>query len=77
MPRYVFDIHDGLEAHGPIGAEMADIKEARREAMQIARAHAGRPEMLDADGSAISVTVRSDKDEHVLTVRLMLSVEAG
>lgn len=75
MPHYVFDVHDGTQSRNTIGAEMASLKEARREAMQIARAYAGKPEMDDADGGVIVVQVRDATGATALTVRLVFSVE--
>ncbi len=36
MPRYYFNVHDGVETSDEVGIDLPDVKSARREAMKYA-----------------------------------------
>ncbi|GLS46232.1 DUF6894 family protein [Methylobacterium brachythecii] len=75
MPRYFFDVHDGVEVRDDVGRVFADQEGARREALQLAADYAKVVENLSASGLLV-VTVRSEAGETVAVVRLICQIDA-
>ena len=76
MPRYFFDVDDGVHVRDDIGQDCPSPEAAQAQAIQIACAYAVRPETTKADGGACLVNVRDGAGSRVLTARLVFSVGA-
>ena len=77
MPRYFFDIHDGIEFSDPNGTELSDHSAARIRAVSLATDHAKMPAMLNQDGGVVIVNVRDNAGGRPIEVRLAFTVADG
>lgn len=75
MPRYFFDVHDGIHVIDDVGQDFSDLEAAKAEGIRIAGGFATRPDMLGEDGGAVFVVIRDAPDSVVLSVRLVFNVE--
>ncbi|GEO99900.1 DUF6894 family protein [Methylobacterium haplocladii] len=75
MPRYFFDVHDGVDAIDDAGQDLPDLPAAEAEAVRIAGNFATRPAMLGAEGGALVVVVRNAPDCVALKVRLVFNID--
>ncbi|MGW5961026.1 MULTISPECIES: DUF6894 family protein [Methylorubrum] len=75
MPRYFFDIHDGISVLDNHGRYLKDICEAKSDAMRIASIYATKPEMIGLSGGAIVINIRSADGSEVATVRLIFTID--
>ncbi|QDI79022.1 hypothetical protein E8E01_00435 [Methylorubrum populi] len=75
MPRYFFDIHDGMTVIDNFGRELPSIIAAKSEAMQIASIFATEPKMIGCNGGAIVINIREAPGLILATIRLVFSVE--
>jgi hypothetical protein len=77
MARYYFDIYDDVAVIDGVGQELADLDEARREAVtaisEIAK------EILPSDGPAkqLQIKVRDEIDNVVLSAAISFQVRNG
>ncbi|MET0259360.1 MAG: hypothetical protein ABW179_12355 [Methylobacterium sp.] len=75
MPRYFFDIHDGIHVTDDVGRDLPDLEAAKAQAIQMAGGFATRPAILGDDGGALNVVVRTAPDVIAMTIRLVFNVE--
>jgi len=75
MPRYFFDIHDGIQVIDEVGQDLPDDEVAKGEAYKIAANVAGTTKALANDGCALTVVVRSSPADTVMTIRLVFNVD--
>ena len=75
MPRYFFDIHDGIHVIDHVGQEMADIAAAKAAAIRHATAYVADPKMLEEEGGMLVIVVRSDPDTALCTFRLSFNIK--
>jgi hypothetical protein len=76
VPRYYFDVHDGMEQVDRVGSEWPDLAAARDHALDLAGAYTKRSGALGSDGGAVIITVRDAAGETTMIVRLACSVES-
>jgi hypothetical protein len=74
MPRYFFDIHDGVDVRDDVGKEFPNSEAARQEAVQLASEYAQFPDNLSASGLLI-VSARDLAGSTITTVRLVCQIE--
>lgn len=74
MPRYFFDVHDGVQILDDVGQPFPDIATAKLEAMRIAAGFVCRPSHAD-EGGAVVIAIRDAPDSVLATVRLGFVVE--
>ncbi|PXW49861.1 hypothetical protein [Methylobacterium sp. B4] len=74
MPRYFFDIDDGVELRDEIGRELESGAILRAEALQVAAALV-TAEAQDAKETTLVLTVRDEAGATPLKVRLVNQVE--
>lgn len=74
MPRYFFDIDDGVEMRDEIGRELESGAILRAEALQVAAALV-IAEAQDAKETTLVLTVRDEAGATPLKVRLVSQVE--
>ncbi|MCE4225264.1 hypothetical protein HCU64_16030 [Methylobacterium sp. C25] len=74
MPRYFFDIHDGMDAIDNEGLELPDLETAQGEAVLAASNYVVSPKTLSEKGGAVIVVVRDGPDNVVMTARLVFDV---
>lgn len=75
MPRYFFDVHDGVQIMDDVGTPCPDLDAAKREAMRIAADFVARPRRGDDEGGAVVISVRDAPGGVRATVRLGFVVE--
>ncbi|MCE4224705.1 hypothetical protein HCU64_13150 [Methylobacterium sp. C25] len=74
MPRYFFDVHDGVDVRDDAGRELEGPEAARQEAVRLAAEYAKDVENLSAGGLLV-VTVRDGSGTTVTTVRLICQID--
>ncbi|WP_442786013.1 DUF6894 family protein [Methylobacterium sp. C25] len=74
MPRFYFDIHDGVEIQDICGLNLPSLDDAKREALRRAAAITNDPDNL-REHSAVVVTVRDGPRSVLATVRLVHQIE--
>lgn len=75
MPRYFFDIDDGLNVRDEIGREIGSADFLRREALRMIT-ELSSAEAEDARETALVLTARAEAGTKRLKVRLVCQVEA-
>lgn len=75
MPRYFFDIHDGIIVNDTVGLEMPDLDAAHDHGMKIVSEYAAKPGMIGVDGGVIVVVIRNAPDSVLMKLRLVFNVE--
>lgn len=72
MPHYYFDLTDDQTIHDMIGTRLANIAEARKHAVAMARElMRTKSKLLGEPLSAWSIRVKNSKFEKILSVRVM------
>lgn len=75
MPRFFFDVHDGINVIDDVGQDLPDLEAAKAEGIRIAGGFATRSAMLCEGGGALLVAIRDGPDSVALNVRLVFNVE--
>ncbi len=75
MPRFYFDVREGqLFVHDQDGLEFPSLDEAEQEAIEAA-ASIGKDRLPRGDTRAVTVEVRNERRQRVLTVTLALDIK--
>jgi len=74
MPRYFFDIDDGIEIIDEIGREVLDAQQARYEAYKVI-GDLLTAEGEDSDGLTLIPNIRDGKGRTVMTIRSVIQIE--
>lgn len=75
MPRYFFDIHDGIVVLDTTGIEMADLEAAHVYGMKIVSGYAAKPGMIGIEGGVIVVVIRDAPASVLMKLRLVFNIE--
>jgi hypothetical protein len=76
MPRYFFDIHDGVSMPDKEGHEVADMNAVRAEAQRALTEIASHSEPRK-DAIQLRMDVRDSNDKRVLTTTLLMVSEVA
>lgn len=74
MPRFYFDIHDGLDIRDDVGRELPDRAAVREEALQVATKLLAA-EAADSKETTLVLTVRDETGATPLKIRLVSQIE--
>ena len=75
MPRFYFDVHEGARfIPDDEGLELANLDRAEREAAKAA-AEIGRDRLPSGDAREITIEVRNEHRQRVLTITVSMHVE--
>ncbi len=75
MPRFYFDVREGqLFVHDQDGLEFPSLDEAEQEAIEAA-ASIGKDRLPRSDTRGVTVEVRNERRQRVLTVTLALDIK--
>ena len=76
MPRYFFDIHDGVELRDDVGREIAEPLALRQEALRVMTTLMAA-EAEDSQDCTLVLSVRNGAGERVMTIRLVCQIDDG
>lgn len=74
MPRYFFDVHDGIHVIDDVGQDLDGIAAAKKVAWRRAVAYVAEPKLLERHGGNLVVVIRDDTRSVRLTMRLNFSI---
>lgn len=74
MPRYFFDIHDGVDLRDEVGREIGDPLVLRREALRVMTSLMAA-EAEDSQDSTLVLTVRNETGDGIMTIRLVCQID--
>lgn len=74
MPRFFFDVHDGVDIHDEVGRELAGRDAVREEALSVAIKLLAA-EAADSKETTLVLTVRDEAGETPLRIRLVSQIE--
>ncbi len=74
MPRYFFDIHDGVDLRDEVGREIGDPLALRREALRVMTSLMAA-EAEDSQDSTLVLAVRNETGDVVMTIRLVCQID--
>ncbi|GAB6843585.1 hypothetical protein HNR00_001110 [Methylorubrum rhodinum] len=74
MPRYFFDIHDGVALSDEVGREIGDPLALRREALRVMTSLMAA-EAEDSQDCTLVLAVRNETGDDVMTIRLVCQID--
>ncbi|WP_342148058.1 DUF6894 family protein [Methylorubrum sp. SB2] len=74
MPRYFFDIHDGVDLRDEVGREIGNPLALRREALRVMTSLMAA-EAEDSQDSTLVLTVRNETGDGIMTIRLVCQID--
>lgn len=74
MPRFYFDMHDGVDIRDEVGRDLADKAAVREEALDVAIKLLAA-ESADSKETTLVLTVRDEAGASPLTIRLVSQIE--
>jgi hypothetical protein len=77
LPRFFFDIHDGINIRDDVGQILPDLDAAKVEAIRLTSHHATDPKAIASSQGALIVEVRDTSENVLLKARLSLNAALG
>ncbi|GJE75706.1 MULTISPECIES: DUF6894 family protein [Methylorubrum] len=74
MPRFFFDIHDGADLRDEVGREISEPLALRREALRVMTTLMAA-EAEDSQDCALTLSVRNENGDCVMTIRLVCQID--
>jgi hypothetical protein len=75
MPRYYFDVHDGVFARDEVGVDLEDIDAARKQVWTTLPVMASQREPDGAMACQLRVDVRDESGKHIFHAALAFVIE--